>query len=194
MTFVGKTSMPQWGWRNRHDPEGSFWSKVDKSGGPDACWPWMAAEDTAGYGAVKWGGKKRGAHTVALELKLGRPITPGMLACHTRDCVVRLCCNPAHLYEGTYRQNAADTSAMGRHNTEAQRRGGSLGGKGARGEQSAGADIQEEAVLEIYRRAWAGDNLRAMGRELGVSYGAICDIKHGRSWAWLTGHDPSSHS
>jgi hypothetical protein len=107
--------MPQWGWRNRFDPEGAFWSKVDKSDGPNACWPWLAAEDRNGYGAVRWGGKKVNTHRVALELKLGRPIADGMLACHTRNCTTRLCCNPTHLYEGTRSQNVQDALATGTH-------------------------------------------------------------------------------
>src|SRR5438874_974236 len=27
-----------------------FWSKVDKSGGPDACWPWTGCINAWGYG------------------------------------------------------------------------------------------------------------------------------------------------
>src|SRR5262245_5368741 len=27
----------------------SFWSKVDRSGGPNACWPWMASTTKEGY-------------------------------------------------------------------------------------------------------------------------------------------------
>ena len=85
--------MPTWGFR--HDPEGAFWSKVDKSGGPDACWPWMAAEGSVGYGAVKWRGKRVDTHRMAFELATGRPAAPGMDVCHT--CHWRLCGNPAHL-------------------------------------------------------------------------------------------------
>ena len=104
--------MPGWGWR-KFDPEGAFWSKVDRTGGPNACWPWLAAEDSNGYGAVKWGGKKQNAHRVALELKLGRPLGDRMLACHSRECTTRLCCNPAHLREGTSRDNVEDMHATG---------------------------------------------------------------------------------
>lgn len=30
--------------------EKRFWRKVDKSGGPDACWPWLASTHPGGYG------------------------------------------------------------------------------------------------------------------------------------------------
>lgn len=35
-----------------------FWSKVDKSGGKNACWPWMAGSFPPGYG-VFWYDKDR---------------------------------------------------------------------------------------------------------------------------------------
>lgn len=46
------------------------------------------------------------AHRVALEIKLGRPLRRGRIACHT--CLNKWCGNPAHLYEGTYSQNSSD--------------------------------------------------------------------------------------
>ncbi|SRR6266498_1727209 len=110
--------MPRWGFR--HDPEGAFWSKVDKSGGDDACWEWKAAEDRNGYGVCRWQGKKRGAHTVAFEITHGRPAKPGLQVCHR--CHNRLCCNPRHLYEGTRSDNMRDMVRDGRFNTESSRR------------------------------------------------------------------------
>jgi hypothetical protein len=46
------------------------------------------------------------AHRIALERKLGRPISPEFQALHTCDC--KSCVNPEHLYEGTYRDNMLD--------------------------------------------------------------------------------------
>jgi hypothetical protein len=88
-----------------------FESKVDRSGGPDACHPWTAGR-TCGYGKFDVRGKTLRANRIALELKLGRPIAPGMEALHT--CDHRECCNPAHLYEGTHQQNMDDKTARGR--------------------------------------------------------------------------------
>ena len=48
-------------------------------------------------------------HRAALERKLGRPIRPGFYALHS--CDNRICVNPDHIYEGTYRDNANDRSA-----------------------------------------------------------------------------------
>lgn len=37
--------------------EARFWSKVDKSGGPDGCWLWKAGLDKHGYGRFGAGGR-----------------------------------------------------------------------------------------------------------------------------------------
>lgn len=91
------------------DPSTHFWSKVDSSGGPDACWPWTMSVMTAtGYGQfnTKLSGRTT-AHKFAYQDKIG-PVPEGHLVdhtCHNRDtscpggktCPHRRCCNPAHL-------------------------------------------------------------------------------------------------
>lgn len=52
------------------------------------------------------------AHRVALELRLGRRIRPGYVACHT--CDVANCVNPDHLWEGTQAENLDDMRQKGR--------------------------------------------------------------------------------
>lgn len=92
-----------------------FWEKVDKSGGPDACWPWTAAV-TGGYGVftVRLDLETRTqvrTHRYAFELING-PLPDGMFACH--HCDNRRCCNPAHLFAGTAKDNTRDGMAKGR--------------------------------------------------------------------------------
>jgi hypothetical protein len=88
------------------DPEYCFWLKVDRTGGEQACWPWVAG-GSSGYGHVRWLGHVRVAHRIAYELAVG-PIPEGMdldHLCHTNDascrggvsCPHRRCVNPAHL-------------------------------------------------------------------------------------------------
>lgn len=84
--------------------EARFWSKVDRSNGPDACWPWLAARSD-GYGELKLHGRVLPAHRVAYELVVG-PIPDGLHidhGCHTPPCV-----NPSHLRPATPGQNAAN--------------------------------------------------------------------------------------
>jgi len=94
-----------------------FWTKVDRSGGPDSCWPWRASTNPDGYGmvGVRNEGRTYGAHRIAYELTVG-PIPAGLTLdhrCHTddldcaggRSCAHRACVNPAHLEPVTNREN-----------------------------------------------------------------------------------------
>lgn len=71
-----------------------FWSKVDRSGGRFACWPWTAARQCHGYGIFGIAGRSRLAHRVAYALVCGDP-PPGSVLDHL--CRNRVCCNPEHL-------------------------------------------------------------------------------------------------
>jgi hypothetical protein len=95
-----------------------FEAKVDRSGGPDACHPWLGATNAKGYGRfrVKRDGRwtHTPAHRYAWVLAKGR-IPKGVYPdheCHTKDldcpggvCPHRLCCNPRHLARTTDAQN-----------------------------------------------------------------------------------------
>lgn len=90
-----------------------FWAHVDTSGGLLACWPWTGNVNDSGYGRISLGGGRiLYTHRAALELHLGRPIGPGLLACHA--CDNPSCCNPAHLFEGSVLDNNRDAVAKGR--------------------------------------------------------------------------------
>lgn len=78
----------------------------------DGCLEWMRSRNGKGYGKVRRGGRAYYVHRLALEARLGRPIAPGMLACHT--CDNPPCFEPEHLYEGSAADNTADIYARGR--------------------------------------------------------------------------------
>ena len=88
-----------------------FWSRVDKSSGPESCWSWTGALKEKGYGTLSRNNRMVRAHRVAYELSRG-PIAGDMLVCHSCDNPV--CCNPAHLWLGTAAQNSGDMRIKGR--------------------------------------------------------------------------------
>lgn len=93
----------------------SWNGRVDRRGGPNACWPWIGGLMTNGYGQtrVKENGRWRGAgaHQVAYYMATGlwERKSDGRLVRHL--CHNRRCCNPAHLLGGTPAENADDRQA-----------------------------------------------------------------------------------
>ncbi len=91
-----------------------FHSCVDRSSGPDACWPWKRALNENGYGRFKTPNHYPIAHRVAWALANG-PIPDGLNVCHNCPGGDNPACqNPAHLWLGTDVENVADRHAKGR--------------------------------------------------------------------------------
>lgn len=92
--------------------ERRFWPKVDRTGGPAACWPWIAkAKHPFGYGRMTSGRHAQvKAHQIAFALANG-PIGDAWIR-HT--CDAPECCNPAHLISGTAKDNTTDAIMRGR--------------------------------------------------------------------------------
>ena len=91
--------------------EERFWSKVDKSGGPDDCWEWIAARSHDGYGQFFIRGSMLHSSHVAWELAYG-PVPRRREVCH--HCDNPACCNPAHLFLGMHIDNIQDATWKGR--------------------------------------------------------------------------------
>jgi hypothetical protein len=89
---------------NHTKPEARFWLKVNMSGGPDACWPWLGSCNDDGYGRFGFDGRVGRAHVFAFTREHELP--HGMIVCHS--CDNPPCCNPGHLFSGTHRVNALD--------------------------------------------------------------------------------------
>lgn len=141
-----------------------FWSKVDKSAGPDACWPWTGAKQAPGYGKLRVSGRSIFAHRIAVFLTNGAWPAVTLHTCDNPPC-----CNPAHLRAGTHRDNVRDCRAKGRART-------------LRGEESATARLTLALVRVVRERLARGDSLRAVGRDLGVGHTTIANVKLGKTW------------
>ena len=89
---------------------------LDKMGGDDACWNWIGAISTGGYGVVGVAGKQARAHRVAYQLA-HNSIPNGLFVCH--KCDNRRCCNPSHLFLGTAAENNRDKIEKGRFTSPA---------------------------------------------------------------------------
>jgi hypothetical protein len=87
------------------------------------CWIWMGTT-AKGYGLIGNGYTPNGnskmvyTHRVSFQHFVGE-IPPGKEICHT--CDVPSCCNPAHLFAGTHKENIADM--MSKQRGDAHRRG-----------------------------------------------------------------------
>lgn len=88
-----------------------FWSRVDKTGGPAACWPWTGPRYETGYGRLRIIGIPYRAPRIAYFLAHGTD-PADKFVCHR--CDNPPCCNPAHLFLGTTRQNGRDMASKGR--------------------------------------------------------------------------------
>ena len=130
-----------------------------------ACWPWIGAKTTAGYGHMMVDAKRRYSHRIVFFLTNG--YWPEVV-CHR--CDVPSCCNPSHLFGGTQRDNMADMIRK-RRNSCGERHN---------------AKLTADQVMDIRRRYVAGSiPQHALGREFGVTRRAIGNITEGRTWRHL---------
>lgn len=89
--------------RNTHE---SIIERIDKSGGPDACWPWTGSKDWDGYGMVRLNMKNRRVTHIVWEYENNDTVPDDLLICHI--CDNPPCCNPAHLFLGNGFDNMQD--------------------------------------------------------------------------------------
>lgn len=138
--------------------ESLFWSKVNKQ--PNGCWLWTAQKTRGGYGMVRINARRKMATHVALLLVNGVTVPKGMHACHT--CDNPSCVNPAHLFVGTARDNAADKMSKCR-------------GRGAR-------KLSKDDIVAIRHELANGVSERVLASRYGISQPTVHFIKNRKTY------------
>ena len=159
-----------------HEGAIRFWANVDRSGTaaaanprPDLgpCWPWQGAT-LKGYGQLTMGNHRWLAHRLAWILTNGAiPAELGVL----HRCDNPPCCNPAHLFLGTQADNMADAARKGRACKLPEY-----------GEDNPRAKLTWGAVRTIRRRYEAGETMRAIASDYGMSRANIGYVVRGVTW------------
>lgn len=81
-----------------------LWRHIDK-GKPDGCWEWTGAKSNSGYGQF-WNQNASRVVVAQILSDAGVGLSRSVLVCHR--CHNPSCCNPKHLYIGTYSDNSRD--------------------------------------------------------------------------------------
>lgn len=162
--LVKKSRWPEW--HRNNPPEKRFWDKVDKKG-PDECWNWSRSVDGGGYGffrCIQLGEQK--THRLAWILTNGK-IPKGIQVCH--KCDNPRCCNPKHLFLGTYYDNMRDAMAKGRQPV-------------VKGSGHICAKLKECNIPEIRNMISYGMTQKQVGFRFGVHQSVISEIINGKAW------------
>lgn len=157
-----------------------FWSKVDRSGGPEACWPWIAGCTADGYGSIRlrisrgrWGSYR--APRVALFIASSLADS-GTFVCHT--CDNRRCCNPTHLFSATQAENLLDMRQKGR---------GSPMPRPIRKPLGRGSRLNSARVASMRERYQQGESIASLMRSFGVSRNHTTRVVKGGAWKSVGG-------
>jgi len=73
------------------------------------CWLWQGAKVHQGYGIMSYRNKAWRTHRLSYYLHNNRHDPGSLLVCHR--CDTRECCNPEHLWLGTWQDNMRDAAA-----------------------------------------------------------------------------------
>ena len=142
------------------------------------CWIWNGIL-TRGYGQLKVDGKMLYVHRLMFTEVHGS-IPEGLLICH--HCDVRNCCNPDHLFAGTYVDNRVDAARKGRLPSGDRHYARLHPESRLRGEKNPKSILTEAQVIQIRQRYKEGNSGPSLSAMLGVSHKAVYDIIHRRTW------------
>lgn len=143
----------------------TFWAKVDRSAGAEACWPWQGYVGRGGYGHTWYQGSSIDSHRLAYILVQG--YVTGFYKCVCHRCDNRRCCNPAHLFLGSRADNQKDMAKKGRS---------------AYGPKHNGSVLTEAQVVAIREDYAAGISSRKTAARHGTTRGNVDVIVTGVTW------------
>ena len=146
-----------------------FWSKVDKSSGPDGCWVWNGKPNADGYGIFYLNNSSCMAHRFSWELLHGK-VPRGFEVCHS--CDNPPCVNPQHLWLGTHLENVHDRDIKGRQASH-------------KGNKNGRAVLNEDGVRKIKKLRADGIQYKEIAKMMSVSEGCVNHILNGRHWSWV---------
>lgn len=146
-------------------PVDVFWAKVNVAGHQD-CWLWKGQLFPNGYGRFNLRGAQYLAHRAAVLLSQGVLIGK---ECVRHTCDNPACVNPAHLIEGSQKENIQDAIDRDRLNPQ-------------RGEKSSKAKLKLSDVVDIRRRCAAGETQRNVAETYKITPKQVSVIVSGKQW------------
>lgn len=156
-----------------------FWSCV-KTAEADECWEWTKCLSN-GYGLIRFKGHDYKAHRVSYTLSVGA-IPAGLCVCHR--CDNKKCCNPSHLFVGTYADNVHDMCSKGRQRSAPpERRWFRLFPERVpHGINHYNAKLDPEIVRQMRAMRESGAYFHQIAAKFGVNKITAHDVVHRRTW------------
>jgi len=164
-------------------------SRIDTSGD---CWEWTGFRKNSGYGQCHIKRNTVLAHR-AVWMIFNGTIPDNLLVCHT--CDNPPCCNPKHLFLGTYLDNNRDRDSKGRNGLKGMKRNnwwmmGELSHwhkhpKNTQGENNGKHKLDSASIHVIRFRINQGDRISDISAHYHVSDSCIQKIKERRTWAHI---------
>lgn len=149
-----------------------FESKVDRSGGPNACHPWIAGLTSTGYGQFN-GGDGLKAHRYAYRWDVG-PLDPDELVRHT--CDNPPCVNPLHLVKGSQKDNVTDCVERGRFKIVPM--------ETVRGVRNVNAKLTPALVRQLRVDYARGDvSITNLARRYGIAQSSASSVLRRKTWS-----------
>lgn len=150
-----------------------IWSRVEIRDA-ESCWEWKRRLGNNGYPYISLLGRgigPFGVHRVIFVISQQKAIRSGFQVCH--KCDNRKCCNPAHYFEGTAKDNMRDCISKNRFKLPPKRPGES--NKNCK----LSADQVKQIIARFTPRSRGQGSREALAKEFNVSGMTIYRIAHG---------------